>query len=424
MAPTFCCHSNHSVTGVTKELVMFRLTSVSVFLFPALALGVNSGYSLGAVILLLSSLWLLWKRPRLDLQRQDRLLIGVLLAYCLIFVLNMLYHGDPMREFDMPLRALLVIPVLLVLLAYPPSPGAWWSGLAIGAMAGAVVALIQFTQAVPIRPQGATSNPIHYGNVSMLFGMLSLCGLDWARKQRYYIGWILLLLAGCIAGVFGSIISGSRGGWLALPFCFLILALYHARNHGRRYVLITLTLLLTLLALAYLVPRSPVHERAVNVASELQKFEHTGDTGTSVGQRLVMWRTALDMSRQHVVLGLGRIGYMEQKDALVKAGKMSLGVAAYTNAHNDYLDALVKRGIPGLLALLALFLVPLSLFARVLRDGPATARPFALGGVVLCTCYIIFGLTTTSLTLNIGIIMLVFPMIMLWAMTRHQQRTA
>ena len=103
---------------------------------------------------------------------------------------------------------------------------------------------------------------------------------------------------------------------------------------------------------------------------------------------------------------------------------MSLGVAAYTNAHNDYLDALVKRGIPGLLALLALFLVPLSLFARVLRDGPATARPFALGGVVLCTCYIIFGLTTTSLTLNIGIIMLVFPMIMLWAMTRHQQRTA
>ncbi len=36
----------------------------------------------------------------------------------------------------------------------------------------------------------------------------------------------------------------------------------------------------------------------------------------------------------------------------------------------------------------------------------------------------IFGLTTSSLTLNIGIIMLVFPMVILWSMLRQQERTS
>ena len=120
---------------------MLRLTSVCVFLFSALSLCVDSGYSLGAVVLLLSSTCLLWQRPRLGLQRHDWLLIAALLAYCLVFVANMLYHNDPGREFDMPLRALLVVPVLLLLLAYPPRPAAWWSGVAIGAIAGAALAL-------------------------------------------------------------------------------------------------------------------------------------------------------------------------------------------------------------------------------------------------------------------------------------------
>ena len=103
---------------------------------------------------------------------------------------------------------------------------------------------------------------------------------------------------------------------------------------------------------------------------------------------------------------------------------MSEIVLHHTNAHNDYIDSLVKRGIFGLLALLLLFLLPLALFTRALLRSTVEASPFALAGVMLCTCYMIFGLTTTSLTLNIGIIMLVFPMVILWSLLRQQERTA
>lgn len=403
---------------------MLGLTSVCVFLFSALALAVTSGYSLGALLLLLASAYLLWKHPRLNLRQRDSLLLGTLLLYFFVFTANMLYHADPVRELDMPLRALLAMPVLLLLLAYPPKPSAWWSGVAIGSIAGAALAFWQLVGLHIERPQAATSNPIHYGNVSMLLGLLALCGLEWARAQPQRLAWTTLLLAGSLAGIFGSIMSGSRGGWIAMPVCLIILAIQHARIHGKRYLVITITLLISLIAAAYNMPNSPIHQRATIAMSELEKFEDTGNVDTSVGERLEMWRTALDMSSQNLWLGIGRTGYLGQKQELVDEGQMSKAVGEYTNAHNDYLDALVKRGIVGVLALLALFLVPLTLFTRALRHSAAPARPFALAGVILCTCYMIFGLTTSSLTLNIGIIMLVFPMVILWAMLRQHERAA
>lgn len=404
---------------------MLRLTSVCVFLIPALALAVNSGYSYGALTLLLASTYLLWQRPRLNLQRRDYLILGTLLLYFFILTANMLYHADPTRELDMPLRALLAAPVLLLLLAYPPRPAAWWSGIAIGTISSAVLAFWQLIVLHIDRPQAATSNAIHYGNVSMLLGMLSLCGLGWARKQRNRTAWTLFILAGALAGVLGSIVSGSRGGWLAMPVCAAIIALQQEKKHVKRYIMGAIIVIIALGALTYALPNSQIRKRMDIAVNEVQDFENGGDLQwSSVGQRLEMWRTALLMSSDHVWTGIGRTGYMEEKRILATEGKMNSVISNYTNAHNDYLDTLVKRGIPGLLTLLLLFILPLSLFIQALRRSTPQAQPYALAGVILCTCYMIFGLTTSSLTLNIGIIMLVFPMVILWSMLRQQERTA
>lgn len=403
---------------------MLGLTSVCVFLFSALALAVTSGYSLGALVLLLASSWLLWKRPRLNLQRQDYLLLGTLLLYFCVFTANMLYHADPARELDIPLRALLAAPVMLLLLAYPPRAAAWWAGLAVGAIGGAALASWQLLMLDMPRPQAATSNAIHYGNVSILLGMLCLCGLGWARASSYRLVWISLLLAGGVAGILGSIISGSRGGWLALPVCGCVFSFYYSKGRSTYYLAALMSALVAVSISAYMLPDSPVPQRVKAALEDIKEFKDNDNATTSIGQRMEMWRTAWALSDEHIWLGMGRNGYLAAKQTLAEGGKMDASVKDYTNAHNDYLDALVKRGIVGVLALLALFLMPLALFARALRHGPGNARPFALAGVVLCTCYMIFGLTTSSLTLNIGIIMLVFPMVILWALLRQQHRTA
>lgn len=402
---------------------MLGLTSVSVFLFSALALAVSSGYSLGAVILLVLSVGLLWKRPRLLLDRNDYRIIGVLLVYFVVYTANMLFHQDPTRELDMPSRTLLAVPALLLMLAYPPRAGAWWGGVAIGAIGGTLLASWQFVSLDMWRPVAGTSNAIHYGNVSMLLGLLSMCGIEWARQQRHAIAWTTLLVLGFLAGVGGSILSGSRGGWLALPICVVIFALLRAKRLGYRSAILSISLLLVLTTGAFILPHSPVRERTETAIKEFQiSNKNPRIVDTSVGERLQMWSSALKLSTIQPLFGLGRTGYLAEKVELTSEGKLTRNITDYTNAHNDYIDALVKRGIIGLLCLLALLLVPLATFARALRHPSPGVQPYALGGIVLCTCYLIFGLTTTSLTLNIGIIMLAFPMVILWAMLRQQQR--
>lgn len=402
---------------------MLGLTSVSVFLFSALALAVSSGYSLGALILLVLSISLLWKRPRLFLNRNDYSIIGVLLLYFAVYTANMLFHQDPARELDLPLRALLAVPVLLILLAYPPRAGAWWGGVAIGAIGGASLAAWQFFAQDIARPSAATSNPIHYGNASILLGLLSLCGIEWARQQRHAIAWTALLVLGFLTGIVGSVISSSRGGWLALPVCVIIFTLVRINRLGYRSILISLGLLIVLASSVFFMPRSPVRERTEVAIEELRNINQKSTVVyNSVGERLQMWNSALYLSTRDPIFGLGRSGYLAAKAELRATGKITSAITDYTNAHNDYIDALVKRGIIGLLCLLVLLLVPLTTFIRALRHPSPAVQPYALGGIVLCTSYLIFGLTTTSMTLNIGIIMLTFPMVILWAMLRHQQR--
>ena len=185
-----------------------------------------------------------------------------------------------------------------------------------------------------------------------------------------------------------------------------------------------LAALLAVFILAYTLPNSGVPQRVAVAVTDIKQYQSNDNVTTSIGQRIEMWRTAWSLSSRHIWLGLGRSGYMAAKQQLAEEGKMDKMIKDHTNAHNDYLDALIKRGITGVMALLALFLVPLALFARSVRHSAAPAQPYALAGVILCTCYMVFGLTTSSLTLNIGIIMLAFPMVILWAMLRHQERTS
>jgi O-antigen ligase len=132
-----------------------------------------------------------------------------------------------------------------------------------------------------------------------------------------------------------------------------------------------------------------------------------------------MWRAGVTMSPGHLLLGVGKEGYMENKAALIKAGKANPAIAQHTHLHNDYLDALVKRGIPGLLATLAVLLVPFWLFGRHLKDAP-TVQPYALGGVLLCTSYMVFGLTQAFFTHNNGVMTYAFWTAILWTLLRHQ----
>jgi len=400
---------------------MVAYTSFAVFIFCALSLVISSGFSYGAALLFLGAAVLLWKRPALRLTPADRLLCWTFAAYFLLHALENGLHHAALREYDAPARFLLAVPVVLVLCAWPARAEALWGGVAIGAIGAGIFAFFHQT-AVRQLTLGGVTNPIQFGNISIVLGMLALAGIGWALHQRYRVLWVVLMLLGAAGGIAGTILSSSRGSWLALPVGLCIVAVHYAFTHGRRMLFAGLGAMLVLIGGLYAQPQSDFRQRSDLAEQEVQAYlsDRTPDSsGTSVGQRLEMWRAGVTMIPGHLLLGVGKQGYMDGKQALIAAGQANPAIAQHTHLHNDYLDALVKRGVPGLLATLAVLFVPLWLFARHL-NGASAVKPYALAGVLLCTSYMVFGLTQAFFTHNNGVIMFAFWTAMLWTLLRHQ----
>jgi O-antigen ligase len=402
---------------------MIIFTSLAVFLFLAIALIIPGGVSIGPVLLFVGSAALLRKLDRPRLEREDIALISVLALYFMVGTLTNLVHGAQLREYDSPARFLLAIPVLLLLRAFTPLPQFFWSGAVIGAISSGLYAAWQVFSLSGMRAEGHT-NPIQFGNISLLLGILCLAGLGWAASQRRAAFWYVLMSCGIFFGLLGSVLSGSRGSWISLLVALPVAYFCHGGSLTGRHMAACVATALLLFGVLKAAPPLPMEERIGLAVTETQDYMHSGTSTTSVGARLEMWRAGLLLIQDRPWLGWGKHGYVQQEDYLVQTGKIRLIPGEHNHLHNEYLDALVKRGLLGLAALLALYLVPLVLFARRVRDDNRAVRPYAVAGVLLIVCYMAFGLTQSFLTHNNGVMMLGFTLVILWSMLRSSDAAA
>jgi len=402
---------------------MIIFTSIAVFLFSAIALVVPSGLSIGPVLLLVASAVLLRKQDRPKLEREEIALISVWALYFLVGSLVNLAHAAPISEYDAPLRFVLAIPALFLLRVFPPMPRFFWSGVALGAICSGLYAAWQIFSKGYLRAEGHT-NPIQFGNISMVLGILCLAGLGWAASQRRSVFWYVLMVCGICMGLLGSLLSGSRGSWISLLAVLPVAYCCHGRLLNRRHLAVCVAAVLLLFGVLQALPESPMETRIKLAVIEAQDYSHSGSSTTSVGARLEMWRAGLLLIEKRPWLGWGKTGYVQEQANLVQAGKINLIPGQHNHLHNEYLDAQVKRGLPGLAALLALYLVPLVLFARRVRDDSRAARPYAVAGVLLIVAYMAFGLTQSFLTHNTGVMMLVFMLVILWSLLRASDDAA
>ncbi|MWJ27644.1 ligase [Halomonas sp. ZH2S] len=405
------------------RLSMRLYTSLAVFLLSAIALIVPSGYSLGAVMLLLGSVVLLVKRPALGLSRQDWLVMAALAAYAAIGMLEAWWDGQGTSGIDKPVRFLLAVPAMLLVMAYPPRLSWMWSGLAVGAIGAGSWAGWQKLAEEAMRATGHTY-VIQFGNLSMLLGILCLAGLGWAVVQPHRRAWVALLLVGAVAGMLGSMFSGSRGGWIGLPFVLLVLYKGFGRQLPGTVKVGALLVVVIGGLLVYLLPQTGVQLRVQEAFNDVELYVSGENPATSVGARFEMWKGAYHLIQEKPLTGWGDNGYQQGMQALANEGVVDQVVTHYGHAHNEFIDAFAKRGVIGLAVLLALYLVPMRLFARHMTAENLELRSLAVAGVLLSVAYIDFGLSQAFLAHNSGVMMFAFLLAVLWGSFSSRLKTA
>lgn len=396
-------------------------TSLAAFLFGALSLIIPTGYSLGAVLLLLGGVALLFLRPPLHLERKDYAVIAVMLAYSIVVIFMAWWGGESSRAFDRPSRLMLAVPALLFVLAYPPRLAWLWSGFAVGAIGAGGWAAWQ-KLFVGVERAGGYTYVIQFGNLSMLLGILCLAAMGWALIQPRRSAWVVFLSVGALMGVIGSLMSGSRGGWVGLPFVFLVLYRSYGMYLDKRIKMALMAVIAVAVIGVYAVPQTGVQHRVHDAFNDIALYIAGESQETSLGARFEMWKGASHLIADKPVFGWGQLGYQEGMAQLADEGVINPGILIYGHAHNEFIDAFAKRGIIGLAVLLLLYLVPMRLFGRYLRHADLNVRSVAVAGVLLSVAYIDFGFSQVFLSHNSGVMVFAFLLAIFWGIHSHQCR--
>ena len=303
---------------------------------------------------------------------------------------HQLWQGDfSSRPFDMPSRLACFSLLFWVLLV----PGKklkhiQWS-LALGALFCAITLHIE-TAGGSERPLFLFGVPlIPFGNIAMMMGILALFSIGW-NDHREKAAIAFKLLAGG-AALYGSYLSQTRGGWLALPlFVVIAFAVFQHLSPRRKLVLVLLPL--ALICSAYFFSDT-VQRRVAEAGRDIDQYFSGQNKNTSVGLRLQLWEGAWVLFKENPMSGIGREQYPAAAQQLMQRQVITPDAALQPHSHSDLLFHMVTLGIFGLLAMLSLYLVPAFYFLRDIRHMDRETRTIAGMGLVLSLGFFVFGLT-------------------------------
>jgi len=412
---------------MTSDLITPRLqrtTAVGVSVFFACMFAIPSGYSYGGGILLLAGLWMLACHTRPALERLDRALIATFLAYGLVTISMTLWLHNSSGEVDRAARALLMVPVFLLLLRVPVRLQWIWLAMIVGVVLSALLAWYQLNVLHMGRAPGF-QDEIHFSNVALVFVAFCAAGLLWSKTQgKRANAWRLAFVVGMCCGLYSSIAGGSRGSWLAVPAIFAVfaVALLNRRNWMR--ALGIFAVFVAVVAALFVMPESTIRTRYQEAEQDLAQYQQN-NADTSAGARLAMWQGAFINLAQRPVLGWNMDEFNAALEPAIEAGKVSkVAVQFHGNLHNNYLQAWAFAGLPGLLVVLLLYGLPLWFFVPYLRDRDPAVQALAICGTVLVTSYWCFSLTHVILGRNNTIMFFLLVLSTLWAALRHARAAA
>lgn len=349
---------------------------------------------LPAAVLMFSGLWLLASRASTRRSfRHARMVVAVCVLGLLYAALNILDHRLGWDAFDRPSHILVYLAVAAVF-SLPLRMRMVWCGFSITAIVLGVVCIVQHDVLGVTRAYGLNGGSWGAIELAMFMLVLSLMAL----LQLLYLsgGWLerTLHAGGLVLGMYGALLTQSRGPLLAFVPVFLLVLLNYARRTGHwRRCLVLIGAVVCGGVLAGASVHGKVLARFAQVGTEVASYDQRSDELGSVGERLEMWHVASQALRDHPWAGVGldQFGtYVRQQAA---QGRASPEVAKYNHSHNEYLEWAATGGVPGLLVLLSIFGFPLVYFARHVQCTHQTVSVPANAGLVVVLMYALCALT-------------------------------
>ncbi|MBF0102927.1 MAG: O-antigen ligase family protein [Desulfobacterales bacterium] len=335
---------------------------------------------------------------------EEKQIIAVFMSYFAIYMVSFLINSfignlqyPRLKYLDHEIRMLFWIPVYVLFSRCKIEEWVLWWGLCIGSVFAGLFACIQ---TLIVNADGRISGAYHaiaFGDLSLVMGFMGFCGYSYFYEKHPL--WRLLPFLSLIGGVSASILSGSRGAWIAIPVLFMILLWQVSGTlKGKTTGILLLGIMLLVIALN----KVEIIDRMRISLDELFIYTN-GDVEGSVGSRFEMWKAALTLFHQHPFWGIGPGAYQAAIWDMIWKGQFDPKIAIWHQPHSQYLSVMVDCGILGLISLLLIFFVPLFHFVKRIYQHNITQKRVAFAGCIFIAGFMHFGITETIFKRNINI---------------------
>ncbi len=346
-----------------------------------------------------------WKLIKTELgDRFSQLLILTLASPFLAILLSQLLRNDiNINAYDGPLRFFLagliflylkhkqvdflylfqyIAPISLLIavgaIFYYPETSAYWGG----------------------RYASYFVDPLTFGGYALVIGFTCLFLLN-LKKDAYFLSGLKLMGFAC--GLFLSVGSGSRSGWMAIPF---VLALWLFIQRKNKKLIISVSLIFVSALVVTLLLNEHLQQRFLSIFQEtLSWFTNQANKEEgSGGMRLTMWKMSWVLFLESPLYGFGDpIGYkhlLDQPLVTSFAGPNALG-AITLGPHHEIFGQMLRSGIFGLVTGLLLFFAPMGIFIQKLHQdsrnmAAQVGLAFVLGLFICSLSFEVFNLKYTS----------------------------
>ena len=377
-----------------------KITNISLFLTPALVFSFPGSYWLGA--LMFSAIGLLTVvQQRISFGKAIALVREVpatwgFFIYVLIHVFLVAYHGDPVKDFGSVIPFLLSPLILIALLCNEPSSRHFWLGCAAGALVAFLIAVTQIYVFDAGRAFGFR-NPILFGDTAIVLGTGALVGLFFCRSVFNSFNERIFLFTCGLAGLFTSLLSGTKGGWLSLIMIIVLLANAVTRSmHILKRVSLIAGCFLVLVVVVSFVPKLPVVDRVISAYHGTVRWFENGDvTEGSASIRLESFKAGLMVGVQSPIVGLGKQGEQVALREAVDAGLIRKEMIKVNVVDNDFISVFSQHGLVGVFGIIAVHLGVFWTFWRYRTEPDEGIKAIASMGVLLVLFYLEFGLTVS-----------------------------
>lgn len=349
--------------------------------------------------------------------REDFFIIGALFIYGASYFFFEYIDSYSWPDPSLPSRFFIVLPVMMMLFQIKDFKRVIWYGISLGAILAFIFAIYEKVVLGLGRANGGGLVPIMFGDIGMLLAFLSFISLVYFKKKKN-LTWSFISFVAVFSGIGVSLLSVSRGSWVALPIVGTFL-FWQCRSHFQKKTFLIFAFLIIAFGSCFsLVPQTDIKNRFNKGVEHILAYSEGGERDSSVGLRFEMWKLATYMFLEKPILGAGRESSLPLKKELVREGKVVSEAVHYKHSHNVFFDALGYRGLVGLAFEVMIYLVPFMLFYKKLNLS-WEIKLYALAGAVVPLSYVLFGLTEVLFVHKVGVTIYAFYVGFFWVALRR-----